>query len=802
MPVCDLCGKGISEGQMTTLRPSVIVEATAKGYVPPRMPFEELFTAAGATREQVWQSTVDRNRNNPWGLCDGCLRSLARSAGAKAVEAATSRAAACERAAEPAKGQKPCPHCGKPLRSNLAQQCFECGADWHGSSMRDAKAVEAAAPRHAQPRARSSSKKTPNAAKHTSSTSSQTTRSPGGLSSQSGYYECSGCHPKYGAAWAAQQAGFMFEVTLKVVRVFFKEGETFTSCPNCGRFGLTGWKLVKQAEKPSDAVALGGRPDSAQPPIPMPIRILRRERLLLVKRGPRELAFPLAAYENTDKLIEAVDSEVREAFGDRLESAAREKIEKLAHRGAITSVPGRLTIDCEGDRLILRCDEKRLRFSLRQSGDCVALLSAVEAKVAKVFGCSLRDAEVKRIRTLWQAAHHAAAKATAGDIEPPEEFNAVHAEAEHTEDAIPIATRGRRLLAALSSHAARARSTARPVARDTCEFLGRVALLVVGLWAPLWVVGLGRNSLATRVVLSWPTAILLFVCLPCGAILTVCRQWRTLLRGRAEAIEDDGNVDEAAGFDGTASPVLDDVDAPLQPHRARWDTVQTNSNHRLCRHCGAKMLAKENRCPSCLRLFLPPTVSRRSPRQPEQGGEPPPIRCPAQDETVPFPRESSSEGGSDGAMPAGRQTGLSFRCEEIEAGIYHVPRDLDILSPAVASIAMENRQRKEHLLNGLNAISLQAAAELFAWFETSDPKEFRTAEDLFHGLGTAMFGSPEAPVRAWHVTAKTSAEGPDALAVLLDDASSPTGLVACRREDGAILGRYFLGGAFRSKLVG
>ena len=25
----------------------------------------------------------------------------------------------------------PCPHCGKPLRSNQAKQCFACGADWH-----------------------------------------------------------------------------------------------------------------------------------------------------------------------------------------------------------------------------------------------------------------------------------------------------------------------------------------------------------------------------------------------------------------------------------------------------------------------------------------------------------------------------------------------------------------------------------------------------------------------------------------------------------------------------------------------
>jgi len=28
-------------------------------------------------------------------------------------------------------GNIPCANCGKPLRSNQAKQCFECGADWH-----------------------------------------------------------------------------------------------------------------------------------------------------------------------------------------------------------------------------------------------------------------------------------------------------------------------------------------------------------------------------------------------------------------------------------------------------------------------------------------------------------------------------------------------------------------------------------------------------------------------------------------------------------------------------------------------
>ncbi len=30
------------------------------------------------------------------------------------------------------KDAPPCPHCGRQLRTKLAKQCVECGADWHG----------------------------------------------------------------------------------------------------------------------------------------------------------------------------------------------------------------------------------------------------------------------------------------------------------------------------------------------------------------------------------------------------------------------------------------------------------------------------------------------------------------------------------------------------------------------------------------------------------------------------------------------------------------------------------------------
>jgi len=35
---------------------------------------------------------------------------------------------------DPRKKPAPCPHCGEPLRTALAQQCRHCGADWHAKS--------------------------------------------------------------------------------------------------------------------------------------------------------------------------------------------------------------------------------------------------------------------------------------------------------------------------------------------------------------------------------------------------------------------------------------------------------------------------------------------------------------------------------------------------------------------------------------------------------------------------------------------------------------------------------------------
>ena len=32
------------------------------------------------------------------------------------------------------KASKPCPYCGKVLRTDKARQCFDCGMDWHDSN--------------------------------------------------------------------------------------------------------------------------------------------------------------------------------------------------------------------------------------------------------------------------------------------------------------------------------------------------------------------------------------------------------------------------------------------------------------------------------------------------------------------------------------------------------------------------------------------------------------------------------------------------------------------------------------------
>ncbi len=73
---CDICGRPISQSEMTTVEPSAIVRATAAGFVPNQLPFENIFLAQGRTRQEVWLQTVERNRSNPWGLCSRCAANV------------------------------------------------------------------------------------------------------------------------------------------------------------------------------------------------------------------------------------------------------------------------------------------------------------------------------------------------------------------------------------------------------------------------------------------------------------------------------------------------------------------------------------------------------------------------------------------------------------------------------------------------------------------------------------------------------------------------------------------------------
>jgi hypothetical protein len=66
-----------------------------------------------------------------------CATFWDRSDTSRPLESLTSSVAAERRVEQrefAERGAPPCPYCGSELRSNLAQQCFECGADWHEAS--------------------------------------------------------------------------------------------------------------------------------------------------------------------------------------------------------------------------------------------------------------------------------------------------------------------------------------------------------------------------------------------------------------------------------------------------------------------------------------------------------------------------------------------------------------------------------------------------------------------------------------------------------------------------------------------
>lgn len=85
-----------------------------------------------------WQELSPRDREEVWKLLSlehnvSAVRYFRQASGvglAQAHEAITMLLAyKVPKSTVPQK--KPCPHCGASLRTALAQQCFECGADWH-----------------------------------------------------------------------------------------------------------------------------------------------------------------------------------------------------------------------------------------------------------------------------------------------------------------------------------------------------------------------------------------------------------------------------------------------------------------------------------------------------------------------------------------------------------------------------------------------------------------------------------------------------------------------------------------------
>lgn len=76
---CDICATPITKAEMKTVPGASILSATEKGYVPARLPFEELTSALGRTRKEIWLATVVRNKTNEWGLCGGCFLAVSKA---------------------------------------------------------------------------------------------------------------------------------------------------------------------------------------------------------------------------------------------------------------------------------------------------------------------------------------------------------------------------------------------------------------------------------------------------------------------------------------------------------------------------------------------------------------------------------------------------------------------------------------------------------------------------------------------------------------------------------------------------
>ena len=458
MPNCDVCGKVITEEEMAVLQPSVIVEATEKGYVPAKLPHEELFTAFKRTRGEVWQETVARFRESPWGLCSRCLEALQGRVGEEAVEKAIAR-----RGSSPAKGSV-----DREERDGDDAETSAQGTDF--------------AP--------------------LSTDSGGTT---GGQVLKSGYYECTGCHPEHGALVSIQKAGAQeaklsvqpskyalllanfgakLGVQPRLVRKFFTRGDIFTACPNCGHLpsggDLTGWALVEErADEPSLARQQTGSQrigayrvsdwpgtelEFPEPPsrtvqalqafrswvqqwressgyllvrdtafflglfIMAFYGLLISLRLLGYGRGSLALgmflSWPAIIVIMASVLWAVLTSLVavarkretqttpgrREGKGELTPPGASSQREPSqspavalhAEAPASTEVKEIRRIFLIGKDLVIRGDDRELTFPLKDCEDVAALLDTIDAEVGKAFGRGLHITDSRRIRDLWQ----------------------------------------------------------------------------------------------------------------------------------------------------------------------------------------------------------------------------------------------------------------------------------------------------------------------------------------------------------------------------------------------------------------